>query len=60
MSVGTSGLAREYRGDQHTLLNAVLLDTLEVITLLLLASDALNALVVVVLVWGTLGGVGAV
>lgn len=55
-----SGFARESRGNKHTLLNAVLLDTLEVITLLLLAGDALNALVVVVLVRGTLGRVGAV
>jgi hypothetical protein len=55
-----SGFARGSHGNQHTLLNAVLLDTLEVITLLLLTSDALNALVVVVLVRGTLGRVGAV
>lgn len=46
--------------NRHTLLNTVLLDSLEVITLLLLAGDALDTLVVVVLVRGALGGVGAV
>jgi TRAP-type mannitol/chloroaromatic compound transport system permease large subunit len=40
-----------------TLLNAVLLGTLEVLILLLL-HDTLNALIVVVLVGGALGGVG--
>ena len=42
----------------HTLLNAVLLGTL-VVLVLLLAGDALDALVEVVLVWGALSGVGA-
>lgn len=41
-----------------TLLNAVLLGAL-VILILLLAGDALNALIVVVLVGSTDGGVGA-
>lgn len=41
-----------------TLLNTVLLGTLEVL-ILLLAGDALDTLVVVVLVGGALGGVGA-
>jgi hypothetical protein len=41
-----------------TLLDTVLLGALVVLVLLLLG-DALNALVVVVLVGGTLGGVGA-
>lgn len=42
-----------------TLLNAVLLGTLVVLTFFFLAGDTLNALVVVVLVGGALGGVGA-
>lgn len=42
-----------------TLLNTVLLGTFEVLALFLLAGDALNALVVVVLVRGANGRVGA-
>lgn len=42
-----------------TLLNAILLGALVVLTLLFLAGDTLNALIVVVLVGGALGGVGA-
>lgn len=46
-------------GSAHTLLDTVLLRTL-VVGVFLLGSYALNALIVVVLVGGALGGVGAI
>lgn len=50
---------RQFKFNALTLLDTVLFGTLEVLTLFLLAGDALNALVVVVLVRGASGGVGA-
>lgn len=52
------GLNSDHATGRLTLLNAVLLGAL-VVLILLLASDALDALVEVVLEGGALGGVGA-
>lgn len=57
-SRGTETTSPKQNKKKLTLLNAVLLGTLEV-GVLLLSGDTLNALVVVVLVRGALGGVGA-
>jgi hypothetical protein len=59
MDGGRSVVLCDFRSKALTLLNTVLLGTLEVLTLLLLAGDALDALVVVVLVRGADSGVGA-